>query len=311
MTADFAEHDVGRIFQPRGFRLQRGRIEEPGRYVHVIRQRVDGGLVGLEIEGKHPGNRGRGNVRVPQRRIDQLRQFLRRGAAFAPHPDRDAGRVIDQVAPIAGSPVRRRGDPQRPAQIAGNVRVGDKGRQRIVQPHRLARQQIGGEGFHVVRVGQRPPGGRIVERRPEAHVPGRGDGGRHAKRRRNIGRQIVGAMMPAQQRHDGRTVLRHGDHRGLRRFVCQRRGQQADQDPGGADADHRRAGGEQRAQMIAGVVENNVRVGHATREPVDRAAGNSRFCTPRRIHAAGTEHKNGGFGHVHASARLWTRIMEK
>ena len=70
-----------------------------------------------------------------------------------------------------------------------------------------------------------------------------------AERRGDRARQVVGAAMAAEQRHDRRAVLRHRDNRRLLALVGKERREHADQDAGGADADDRSAFGKQRAEV--------------------------------------------------------------
>ena len=69
----------------------------------------------------------------------------------------------------------------------------------------------------------------------------------------------IGAAMAAQQRHDRRAILGNGDDRRLGALVGDERRHRADQYPGGAQADDRRAGGEERGDVRHGL--GVVRVG--------------------------------------------------
>ena len=93
------------------------------------------------------------------------------------------------------------------------------------------------------------PGRRRVERDAETTVAGGGDRGVAAERRGEFSGEIVGAAMAAEQRDDLRAVLGEGEHRRLVALVGEQRGEDADEDAGGADADDRAAGGEECAEV--------------------------------------------------------------
>ena len=61
--------------------------------------------------------------------------------------------------------------------------------------------------------------------------------------------------MPAEQGHDGRSVLGHGDDGWLVGLARQNRGEAADQNAGSAEPDHRMPAKKEIAQMRAGVRE--------------------------------------------------------
>jgi hypothetical protein len=158
-------------------------------------------------------------------------------------------------------------------------------------------------------VGEAPAGRRVVEGEAEAQVAGRGDRGDAAERRGDAARQLVGAAVAAEQRHGDAAVLGDGDDRGLGRFVGEQRRAGADQHAGGADADDRRPGSEQRTQMRAHVGERKRVFGDAGVEAVQDGAGQRVADTPRRREAARPEHDHGG--HRHAAPRRWTSTIEK
>ena len=224
VTADFPENDIRRVFEARRLGFQRRSVKEPGSYAQTSRKRMNGRLIRLEVQRKHTGNRGGRDIGLHHCGVDQTGHFIRVDTALAADANSDACRVIDKVPSIAGFPLRRRGDPQGATEITRDVGIGNPARQRVVQPHGLARQQGSGERFHVVRVSQRPAVGRIVECRAEPHISGRGDGRHNPERCGNFRRETVSTAMTAQQRHDGRSVFRYCDHGGFRSLVGELRG---------------------------------------------------------------------------------------
>ena len=177
--------------------------------------------------------------------------------------------------------------------------------------NRLTSQQIAGKRFHVVGIGQRPTCRWTVERDTEAHIARSCHGGNRAKSCRDFLRQVIRAMMTAEQRHDGRTVFGNRDDRRLRCLVGQAWRQQTDQDPRGTDADNRCTGRKQGAQMIAGIVEGDLCGVHAARKAVNLGIRQHRHNLMRKVEPAGAENNNRRTHHFQTSSRLWTRIIEK
>ncbi len=146
-----------------------------------------------------------------------------------------------------------------------------------LQPHRLAGQQRRRYRLCRFRVGDAPAGRRIVEAETQAQVAGGGDRGNAAGRLGDGAGQTIGAVMTAQQRHGRASILGDGDDRRLAALVGEQRRHGADQDAGGAYADDRRAGGEQRAQVRHRILEHHVRAFRATGQPMHPALRQQRL----------------------------------
>ena len=104
----------------------------------------------------------------------------------------------------------------------------------VAQRQRLAGDERGGDGFHPVGIGDPPPGRRPIEREAEPQIARRGDRRDTAKCSGQLTGDGVGAMMPAQQWHRGRSVLGERDDRRFDVLVIEERRQCADKDAGGA-----------------------------------------------------------------------------
>ena len=221
MTADFAKHHVGRVFEARRLGLQRRCIEKPGFDTKHRGSSMDCRFVRFEIQRIKSGDRIRRDIACLKRCMHQGNQFRRVGSALTPHAHGDALRVINQMMRIAGDTVRCGGDSKPAAEIARNVRVGQKWRQRRMGANRCAGQQVPGKRLHIIRIAQRPAGGRVVECDAKTHIPCRGHGGNGAERCSDILRQIVRTVMTAQQRDNSRSILGNRDNRRLRGFIGQ------------------------------------------------------------------------------------------
>ena len=88
--------------------------------------------------------------------------------------------------------------------------------------------------------------------------------------------------MAAQQGHDAPAVLRHRNHRRLGALVREVRGEEADENAGGADADDRRALAEQRREMGSETLVADIGYAFERRRAVDRRAGQRRLDAPRQ-----------------------------
>ena len=117
--------------------------------------------------------------------------------------------------------------------------------------------------------------------------------------------------MAAQQRDDGAAVLSEGQDRRFGTLVRQDGTNGTDQDAGGADADDRRSGLEQGAQVVQRCGELAVRAADAMGKAVDLGAGQNGARTFGHFKAALREDDEDGSGHDQASPRLWTSTMEK
>ena len=187
-----------------------------------------------------------------------------------------------------------------------------------VQAHGRARQQGGGDGKGLLAVGHHPSGGRIIDADAVAQVAGRGHGGADTQGLGDLAGQNVGARMPAQQRHHGAAVLGHGNHRRLGDLVGQQRGQGADQNARGEDADHRVPGLKQAGGMAGGFVEEVIGLGHPADPAMDQRRRNDALqaAGQRRPRFGHGEDDGRGGGHVwgsvvSTSSGERTRIMEK
>ena len=117
--------------------------------------------------------------------------------------------------------------------------------------------------------------------------------------------------MPAEQGHDAPAVLGHRNHRRLGTLVREVRGEEADEDAGGADADNRRSCAEEGGQMRRQALVADIgRVGRRGRL-VHRRAGQRGRHAPRERRLAPVEDHHGGPAQRHAAPRLWTITMEK
>jgi len=166
--------------------------------------------------------------------------------------------------------------------------------------------------LHRSRILDAPVRRRLVESEPELHVARGCDRGMAADRRRNLAREIVGTVMAAQQRHDGRPVLGDGDHRRIDLLALQRGAQRADQDAGRTDADDRPAFGEELGQMrMVSLKLASVSAPRAARPWISASPKAARivFCEPQRRGAEDDDCRN--IAHDQASPRLCTRSMEK
>ena len=168
----------------------------------------------------------------------------------------------------------------------------------------------------MLRIGQAPAVGRVVEGDPEAQVARGRDRRRNAEQLRDAARQIVGPPVAAQERHDRAAVLGHGDDRRLGALVAEQGGQRTHQHPGGADPYDRPAGLEQLAQVRRGFGKHHLGgLGPAGQAVHLGAAQIGRQAVGQVEPAPGQHHEHRPPGriqaHLQASPRLCTRIMEK
>ena len=318
VAAHFPEHRIGRVGEPGRQRFQGRRIEESRRYPEDLGQRVHRRLVGLDVDGEHPGQRPGGQVGAGQRAVDQIHQLARRDAALATHPEREAPPVIHQGVFIArfrgvGHPhgKRRIGleldsrTPQpvrfslpgpfhagRGRRITGFLPPARRERGFTSGQHEMTRlalqaapfsgQQPGHERLAVMRIRQHPSGRWIVERDLPAALAGGGDRGGYAQRRAQAAGERIGAAMTAEERHHRACVLRDGDDGGLPALVGERGRQGPDQDARRAHADDVRPRGEQPAQLGADVVELDVGARNTRGIAVNPRTGQARPDPPGR-----------------------------
>src|SRR5690606_37707373 len=107
--------------------------------------------------------------------------------------------------------------------------------------------------------------------------------------------EVVGAVMAAEQRHDGTAIMGDGEHGRLGMLVAERRGKQADEDAGSADADDRPAFGKEPWQQGLGIMP-----GRAAGEDVATGMGGEGF--GERGAGAGEGDDGGGHWLPQASA---------
>jgi hypothetical protein len=168
----------------------------------------------------------------------------------------------------------------------------------------IAGQQRSRDRFRGFRVRRPPSCWRVVEGEAEADVAGGGDGGDAAGDRGDPARQVIGAVMAAEQRHGDAAVFGDGDDRRLGALVGEQRRQAADDDAAGADGDDGLAGSEETAQVLADVVEADGGIRDPGREAVQRGVRQGRHEALRQGKAAWSEDNDGDH-------RDGTRIMEK
>ena len=215
------------------------------------------------------------------------------------------------MAEIPASFIHRFGDAQNAAEIAGQTGLGHEGRQGVIDAEGFSGQKARRKFPHVARVCQCPPSGRIIESDAEADFTGRCYCGRNVERRSNLRGKIIAPRVPAHQRHNGRAVLCHRNHRRLRCFVGNVFRQQPDQNTGRADTDDRHTFGKQMTEVHARIVERLIHIRHAPGEAVKAANRQCGLNFAGDIQSASPQNHDRCTGHFHASARLWTRIIEK
>ena len=117
--------------------------------------------------------------------------------------------------------------------------------------------------------------------------------------------------MAAQQRHDAPPVVRDREHRRLGALVREMGTEQADEDPGGADADDGRAGPEQGGQMGSEPLVGDIGVVPEGRGTMDCCARQSGRDAPCQSDLPRIEDQYRWLAQRHAAPRLWTMTMEK
>ena len=259
MTANRAEYNVGRILEPWRFGLQRGGVEEANRHVIRLGQPMQRLLVGLEIDGKDAGDGFFREAGRKNRIVDEFHEFLGRHAALTADTDGDRTRVVDEVLDVSFQAGEGNGDLQFSGEVGIDPRFGKPGRLSH-DPNRFTGEHFRHEGFDMLRVDQFPARWRIVERDPETEIARRCDGRRHAEGLAKCSRDVIGAMMAAQKRHDRAAVLGQRDHRRIVTLVGKPGRQCTDQNSCGTDADDSDAVLEQAAQMAGHIVERRIRV---------------------------------------------------
>ncbi len=186
-----------------------------------------------------------------------------------------------------------RGGRTQPAAVAG----GDG------EAHRPVGEQRRSDRLRHGRIGEPPAGRRIVEGEAEPGIAASGDRRRAADGGGDGGGNAVRAVMAAEQRHDGGTGLGDGDDRRLRPLVGEERSQCPDQDPGGADADDRRAGGEQGAKMARRLGKSLVAAVRPPAQAMDPALRQDRLQAAGQRQPAGRQRDEGRAGRQRLRAR--------
>jgi hypothetical protein len=233
--------------------------------------RMEGGFVGLDVDGGERGQRLRGELVVSQRLLDEGDDFFGIDAAFGADAGDERARMVEQLAIVAwgvlvDAHLHLAGEGVRIAGLRKPGRMALK--QDLAADQHRHHRRLGGR-----RIGQRPARRRIVEAAAELAV---GRGGEHGDATQMIGDlagKAVGAMMAAEQRDDLRAILRDGDHRRLAALVGERRREQADQDAGGADTDNGAAVGEEAGQQELAVFAVEAAVMHVGADQGCEACG--------------------------------------
>ncbi len=192
----------------------------------MYRQGVHRRFVGLEVQRGHAGDGARGQSRVLQRLFGETDQLVGVRSAFTADAQDKHRRMQDQIVTrlcdcLVGDANRHRrrvcehrAGPRDPICVAGF-----KGK-----PNRVPGQQRLRDGLRRLWVRQPPTGRRIIQGQAQGDITGGGDGGNAPGGLGDGLRQMVGAMVPAQQRHHRAAVRRHRDDGGLTSFVIQNAG---------------------------------------------------------------------------------------
>ena len=276
---------------------QRRGIEEAGGNAEAFGQRVDRRLRRLEVEGGDEGDGAGGDARLLQRLHGKVDEFFRRAAARAAGAERHDGGVVDEtvrvrrtgrVGDLDGEPsVVVEGQAARPQPFAVALRVDEAGGTR--------RQEPGHEALRGFGVGEAPALRRGVDGKAEADVARRRDRGVGAQMRGQMAGEVVGAPVPAEERHDRAARLVDGEHGRFAPLVDKGGCQEADEDPGGADADDGPAGEEGGPEMGAEVAA----VGHVAADPLRRQDEGVR---DRLLQAPGERQRRGAGGEDEGAA---------
>ena len=139
-----------------------------------------------------------------QRALDQIDELPGRRAPLA--ADADAPEPADAAPGVAPTPASSALGHQRPRRRRGRGErappaVSQRPSPASTERHRLAGEQRGHRCLGGRRIARPPAGRRLVERQPEADVAGGGDRGLAALRPGDRPRQVVGAVMAAEQGH--------------------------------------------------------------------------------------------------------------
>ena len=311
MAADRPENCFRRVGKPRGLGLKRCSVEKPGRHAKRRGSGEHGLFVGLQIDRDHGGDRRLGEIGIVQRRAHQRHDLLGLSTTLAADAKRQRRRMVDELAIGPRDPLIRHRDRERTGIVERQRRSGEP-RSLALDMDARAGQQLRHERLCIAGVGERPAEWWVVERNAEPHIARRGDGWINCEALRKCAGQFVRASVSAEQRHHGAAILGKRDHRRLGRLVRERQRQRADKDAGRAHPDDRGVGREQFPQMAADIVECRLGLGDAAAEAVDGGARDLRRRAPRGFDPARPEDHDGNRAvHRHASARLWTRIIEK
>ena len=239
-------------------------------------QGVDRRLVGFEIKRDDAGDGIGRQTCLLQRAAREGDQFLRVGAALAPHAEGQDRRMDHKRAAFfrnRGGDADRAGDAPAPRhRLAQTV---DPGRSETVidfDSDIFAGQQRGGDRLGGGGTDDTPAFRRFVDGDAEHGVAGGGDRGFGVQGGGDARRKPVGAAMAAQDRHHRAAIGGHGDDWRFVGLVLDQRRECPHENARGAHADDGRAGAEQRAQMDGGVGEDDVGLGDAAGAAMKLAA---------------------------------------
>jgi hypothetical protein len=159
-AADLAQHDIGGVGEALGLFVEAGGGEEASGDGEIFGQRVDGGLVGLEVKGEDAGDGLGAQVVGGQRFEDEGDQFAGLDIALAADAEGEGARVVDEMV---GGAVGRMGGYGDGEGSRHALREGVEPGGGAVDADGLAGEQAGGEGFGVFGVGEGVAGRGIVE----------------------------------------------------------------------------------------------------------------------------------------------------
>ena len=252
---------------------------------------MDRGLIRLELDRDHAGDRLACKRTPGQRCLDQTHDLLGFDPPLAADPERQDLRVQHQamgrsrLVPVGHQ--QRAGTARTEPGAARGQPVG--GTRLQAERHVLARQQGAGHNLGGGWIARRPTGRRPVERQAEAEVARGRDRSLAALRPGDRQRQLVGPPMTAEQRHGEAAVVGQRHDRRPGPLVAEQGRQDPDQDAGRADADDRARARVEVAKQGREVVIG-LEVGSPVRaRPVQRAAGQRGLAPARRLEAAPAE----------------------
>ena len=315
VAADRAEHRLRRRREPGGLAFQRRGVEEAERHAKPRRDGVHRRLVGLQVERDDAGHCLRREPSRHEHALGEPDELLRVAAPLAADAEGQDGGMQGDIGHVVARHHTPLGDVHREAapvperRAAGGEPIGRRSLGH--EAHRLACQQRGGHGLHQRAFAEAPAGRRCVEGESQCRVAGGGDRRAGAEGVGDGAGKPVRAVVPAQQGNDAPTVFGDGDDRRLGALVREMRGEEADEDAGGADADDRRPGAEERGEVGRQAFICDIGSAFERRGAVDCRTGQCDPDTLRQPRLAPVEDHHRGPVQHHAAPRLWTMIMEK